>query len=377
MRIGIEAQRLFRKEKHGMDYVVLNELRQLQCIDSENEYYVFVKPGEDRCLESSTNMHIIELNCPTYIIWEQWALPRAVRKWNVDLLHCTSNTAPLRCSVSILLTLHDVIFMEGSTHSASLYQKFGNIYRRIIVPRVTKKCTKIITVSNYEINNIVSNLQIPRERIIVLHNGYDSIFRPLNDDNFVYKKYIDQVGYFFILGNTDSRKNIERMLIAYSDYLKQSIFKRKLVITSLNEAYINELLEKNDIVSIKDQIVLTGYIPIEDLPYLYNDAFVFLFASLREGFGIPIIESMACGTPVITSDTSSMPEVAGENAILVNPEQPNEITAMMLRLERDDTFYRYQQEYGLRHATAFSWKETMERLLTIYNEVYAEAFSIS
>jgi glycosyltransferase involved in cell wall biosynthesis len=369
MIIGIEAQRLFRKEKHGMDYVVLNELRQLQHIDSENEYYVFVKPGEDHCLSDSDNMHIVELNCPIYFIWEQWALPRAAKNKKVELLHCTSNTAPLWCGTPLLLTLHDVIFLEERVHSTSAYQRFGNYYRRIIVPRVAKKCHHIITVSNIEKTNIMMKLQIPQDRITVLHNGYDEIYKPRRDEHEVYKKYIDQPEYFFILGNTDGRKNIERMLIAYSLYLERSNIKRKLLITSLDERYIGEIMERNNLENIRDNIVLTGYVPIEDLPYLYINAFAFLFASLREGFGIPILESMACGTPVITSNTSSMPEVAGKEAILVNPENPEEIARMMNCLEEDDKFYCQQREYGLRQVISFSWEETTKRLLTIYKEL--------
>lgn len=369
MRIGIEAQRLFRKEKHGMDYVVLNELRQLQLIDNDNEYYVFIKPGEDQCLKSTTNMHIVELNCPTYFLWEQWALPRAAKKKKVELLHCTSNTAPLWCSVPLLLTLHDVIFMERQNNSASFYQRLGNLYRRLIVPHVVQKCTQIITVSNYEKNNIANTLQIPKERITVLHNGYDNIFKRLDKKNDIYKKYIDDPDYFFILGNTDGRKNIERMLMAYASYLDHSVIRKRLLITSLSNDYINQIIERNNIGNVRDHIVLTGYVPIEDLPYLYNSAFTFLFVSIREGFGIPILESMACGTPVITSNTSSMPEVAGEQAIMVNPEVINEIAQMMLLLEKDDTLYCQQQEYGLRHATAFSWKETTINLLNIYQKI--------
>lgn len=366
MIIGIEAQRLFRKEKHGMDYVILNELRQLQRIDTENVYYVFVKPGEDYCLTDSENIHIVVIHCPTYFIWEQWALPRAIKRYKVELLHCTSNTAPLWCSIPLLLTLHDVIFMEESGYSTSLYQRLGNVYRRHIVPRVVLKCVKIITVSNYEKENIMRTIHVPDNRITVLHNGYDGIYKLLGNGDNIYKKYIDHPYYFFILGNTDSRKNIERMLIAYSSYLKHSMIKRKLLITSLGGEYINQIIENNHIENIRDHIALTGYIPIEDLPYLYNYAFAFLFASLREGFGIPILESMACGTPVITSNTSSMPEVAGEGAILVNPESTEEITQMMLRLEEDDSFYCHQREYGLQHAVSFSWEETTKRLLQIY-----------
>ena len=366
MIIGIEAQRLFRKEKHGMDYVVLNELRQLQQIDSENEYYVFVKSGEDCCLNSTGNMHIIELQCPTYFLWEQWALPRAARKAGVEILHCTSNTGPLHCRIPLLLTLHDVIFMEGPSRSASLYQRLGNEYRRLVVPRLVPRCSQIITVSDFERSNIMQTLGVPKEKITVLHNGYDDIFRPIEDSKDIYKKYIDTPDYFFILGNTDTRKNVERMLMAYASYLEHSTIKRKLLMTSLKEEYLNEILERNRISNIREHIVLTGYVPIDDLPYLYNDAFAFLFVSLREGFGIPILESMACGTPVITSNTSSMPEVAGKDALLVSPKDTEEISQMMLRLEKDENLYNAQREYGLQHVRFFSWKEATIKLVTIY-----------
>ena len=109
MKIAIEAQRIFRPNKHGMDFVALETIRELQKMDHENEYFIFVSPGEDKCLESSDNVHIIELKCPTYPLWEQVALPRAVKSIKPDLLHCTSNTAPLHCPVPLVLTLHDII----------------------------------------------------------------------------------------------------------------------------------------------------------------------------------------------------------------------------------------------------------------------------
>ena len=106
MKIAIEAQRIFRPNKHGMDFVALETIRELQKIDTENEYFIFVSPGEDRCLKETLNMHIIEINCPTYPLWEQVALPYAVAKTKADLLHCTSNTAPIYCSVPLLSLIH-------------------------------------------------------------------------------------------------------------------------------------------------------------------------------------------------------------------------------------------------------------------------------
>ncbi len=166
MKIAIEAQRIFRPNKHGMDFVALESIRELQKVDKENEYYIFVSPGEDRCLEETPNMHIIEVNCPTYPLWEQVALPRAVAKIKADLLHCTSNTAPIYCPVPLILTLHDIIFLEPrQSGNKSFYQNMGWYYRRLVVPRILPKCKKIITVSNFERNRIQSALLLPDSQI--------------------------------------------------------------------------------------------------------------------------------------------------------------------------------------------------------------------
>ena len=370
MKIGIEAQRIFRKNKHGMDYVVLQEIRELQQMDTPHEYYVFVKPGEDRCVESSRNVHVVELHCPSYPLWEQWALPRAARKYGVELLHCTSNTAPIRCSIPLVLTLHDIIFLEPrDKQNHSLYQNLGWLYRRLVVPRILDKCRRIITVSNFEMENIITKLQIPRQRMAMIYNGYNDWFRPTEDPDQIYKKYIDEPGYFFFLGNTDPKKNTERTLVAYSKYLTRSSVGRRLLMADLAPDYLNGIIERNHIENIRDHIVMPGYIVNSDLPYIYNNAFAFLYTSLRESFGIPLLEAMACGVPVITSNTSSMPEIGGQDAILVNPESSDEITAAMLRLETDEAFYQQQRAVGLDRARLFSWRQTAEQLLQLYEEV--------
>ena len=373
MRIGIEAQRIFRKNKHGMDYVVLQEIKELQQMDTLHEYCVFVKPGEDRCVEDSRKVHVIEIDCPSYPLWEQWALPRAAKRYQVELLHCTSNTAPIWCDIPLVLTLHDIIFLEPrDKQNKSLYQNLGWFYRRLDVPRILDKCRRIITVSNFEMANIIKKLHIPRERMAMIYNGYNSWFKPVEDTQEVYKKYIAEKGYFFFLGNTDPKKNTERTLIAYSKYLTQSTVKRKLLMADLDPDYLNGIIERNQIDNIRTNIVMPGYIVNSDLPYIFANAFGFLYTSLRESFGIPLLEGMACGVPVITSNTSSMPEIGGPDAILVNPESSDEIADMMLRLERDPEFYQRQQAIGLERAKLFSWRKTAENLLKLYEEVYQE-----
>lgn len=373
MRIGIEAQRIFRKNKHGMDFVVLQEIKELQKMDTPHEYFVFVKPGVDRCIESSEHVHIIEVNCPSYPLWEQWALPRVARKAGVDILHCTSNTAPIWCNIPLVLTLHDIIFLEPrDKKNKSLYQNLGYFYRRWDVPRILKKCRRIITVSDFELGNIKQKLQLPDSQLKMIYNGYNEWFRPIESNKQQYRKYIADAGYFFFLGNTDPKKNTERTLVAYAKYLEQSEVKRPLLMADLDQEYLNGIIERNGIEAIRDHIVIPGYIINSDLPYIYNNAFAFLYTSLRESFGIPLLEAMACGTPVITSNTSSMPEIAGHDAILINPESSDEIALKMLQLERDTDFYQRQKTVGLERAKLFSWRKTTENLLRLYEEVYKE-----
>ena len=373
MRIGIEAQRVFRRNKHGMDYVVLQEIKELQKIDHKNEYFVFVAPGVDRCLNDSENVHIIVIGESFYPVWEQITLPRTAKRYNLDILHCTSNTAPIFCKIPLVLTLHDIIFLEPrDKNNKSLYQNLGWLYRRKVVPKILERCLRIITVSNFEKKNIIDKLNIPEKRLAMIYNGYNEWFKPFRDVADIYKSYIEKPGYFFFLGNTDPKKNTERTLIAYSKYLEISTIKRKLLMADLDHTYLNSIIERNHIENIREQIVMPGYIINKDLPYIYNSAFAFLYTSLRESFGIPLLEAMACGTPVITSNTSSMPEIGGDEAILVNPESPEEITEKMLRLENDEEYYNAQKEIGLKRAELFSWRKTAEQLLNLYETVYKE-----
>ena len=374
MRIGIEAQRIFRKNKHGMDYVVLQEIIELQKMDHRNEYYIFVAPGPDRCLEDTSNVHIIEIEGNFYPTWEQLSLPKVANEVGVELLHCTSNTAPIRCNIPLILTLHDIIFLEPrDKQNKSLYQNLGWFYRRMVVPRILKKCRRIITVSEFEQNNIISKLGLPRKQVAMIYNGYNDWFRPMEDTDCVFAKYMAERGYLFFLGNTDPKKNTERTLIAYSKYLERSSVKRKLLMADLDRHYLNDIIERNHIENILSHIEMPGYIVNTDLPYVYSAAFAFLYTSLRESFGIPLLEAMACGTPVVTSNTSSMPEIAGPDAILVNPESADEICEQLLRLENDKTFYQQQVEMGLQRAKLFSWKYTADQLLSLYEAVWRES----
>ena len=223
MKIAIEAQRIFRPNKHGMDFVALETIRCLQRLDTKNEYFIFTGEGEDRCLEESPNMHITTLRCPSYPLWEQWALPRAVARVKPDLLHCTSNTAPVWGKAPLVLTLHDIIFLEEqAARNKSLYQLLGRIYRRLVVPRILPRCRMVITVSQFECDRIRTALNFDPERIMAIHNGYNDRFRPMEGTAETVRKYLQDPEFLFFLGNTDPKKNTPGTLKAYAEYVRRS-----------------------------------------------------------------------------------------------------------------------------------------------------------
>ncbi|MEA4840928.1 MAG: glycosyltransferase family 1 protein [Bacteroidales bacterium] len=370
MKIAIEAQRIFRKNKHGMDFVACEIIKQLQRIDTENQYYIIVAPGEDVCIKETSNFRIIVVKCPTYPLWEQVALPLAVKRIKPDILHCTSNTAPIFCKTPLVITLHDIIYLEKrQSSSKSIYQNMGWYYRRFVVPRILPKCRKIITVSQFECERIKDALHIDSSRILAIYNGFGEYFKPVRNFLNTTNKYFSAESWLFFLGNTDPKKNTLRTLKAYEIYVKQTEKPLPLVIADLNESIVDQLLNDNGLTSLKPLLISPGYIVNIDLPAIYSGAKIFLYTSLRESFGIPLLEAMACGTPVITSNTSSMPEVAGEGAILINPFDENEIAKMILKLEADDELYKKQVVYGLDRVKSFSWTKTAISTLEVYKSI--------
>ena len=378
MRIGIEAQRLFRPHKHGMDRVVLELIKNLQKIDTQNQYFIFVKPDEDRnVIQSTKNFNIVEIPGRLYPLWEQVELPKFVKEYKCDLLHCTSSTAPLKVESKLITTLHDIIFKEEGIlkqliSSASWYQKIGNLYRRFLVNDVVKKSSRLITVSNFEKENIMNTFQLDDQKITTVHNGVHKGFKNYFDKyqkEEIRNKYKLSEQYLFHIGNKEPRKNTKRVLDAFYE-LKLTEFKDMiLVIIGINEATLNSMLDEMCIpYLLKKDILITSYVSDEDLPIIYNLSSLFLFPSLREGFGIPIIEAMASGVPVISSNTSSMPEVSGGCAHLIDPTSTEELAKAIIHILSDQEYRERLICRGLEQSKAFSWAQSAKNVLEIYEQ---------
>lgn len=378
MKIGIEAQRLFRKKKHGMEVVTLELIRHLQEIDKENEYVVFVKDDEDvGCVQSTANFVIYKTPVFSYPFWEQLYLPKIAKRAEIDLLHCTSNTAPVFYHSPMMLTLHDIIYLEKVSFAGTSYQDFGNLYRRFVVPKVVGHCESIVTVSEFEKKCIVEKLGLPETKVKVVYNAISKNFRKINDKNIlreVIKKYHLPEQFILFFGNTAPKKNAAGVLEAYGKYFTTQPDPLLLVVTDCTRAYVEKIFKKINLKqkgNILKNILVLDHIPLDELPCVYNLATLFLYPSLRESFGMPIIEAMACGTPVITSNTSSMPEVAGEAALLVHPGQPDAIAEGIQEVLNNPVRRRQMIHEGLARAARFSWKKTAQQMLQIYQQSVA------
>ncbi len=374
MRIGIEAQRIFRTKKHGMDMVALELVKHLHEVDQKNEYVVFVKEDEDHaCLPSFPNIELKVLHSSPYPVWEQWLLPKAAKKAGVELLHCTSNTAPVFPGMPLVITLHDIIYLEKlHVKEGTTYQKFGNLYRRWNVPSVVDKAEMIITVYEFEKNRICDHFGYEKNRVEAIYNGVSRHFNRVEDSQKLAeakKKFNLPDKFIFFLGNTDPKKNVHGVLKALSILKHNGELPCKLLMLDINRDYLARVANEINDPGILDEIQFTGYIPNADLPAIYSQASLFLYPSLRESFGIPMIEAMRCGVPVITSITSCMPEVAGGAALLTDPFQPEHLAASIRDLFHNETKKKELVALGYERSKLFSWVENARKTVDIYHQI--------
>ncbi|MES2111622.1 MAG: glycosyltransferase family 1 protein [Bacteroidota bacterium] len=374
LKIAIEVQRVFRPRKHGMDVVAHELLKRLPLGTDTLDYHVMVKDDSDRCLTSIPNRIIHTIRKAPYFIWEQYFLPRACHKLKADILHCTANTAPLSGRVPLILTLHDVIFLEKSNikAKASWYQRLGNLYRSLIVSTIAKKALRIITVSEFQKKLIVEKLQIPAEKVKVIYNGADERFFDQYSQqqiDEILEKFNLKKGYIFFMANTDARKNSKGVVRAYAQLLLHNPAAPRLVMKGLKKEQLQQLLKQENLEWLEKEIDLIGYVGYIDLPAIYQAASMLWFPSFSEGFGLPIVEAMASGIPVITSAVSCMPEIAGDAALFIDPKNPTSLAFAAQLILTDSELAEKLSANGKKRAALFTWDSAIKKTVAVYHEV--------
>ena len=377
MKIGIDARLL--SYRRGMGNFLYNLLVELHSLDSENSYVLYTDKPVDDALTFTNAPQIRVLSVPVYLLWEQVALPLVAIRDNLDILHCPANTGPLYLpkSVKLVLTIHDVMYMLPTSvlpSSPSPYQRLGRLYRRVVVRSVARRADAIVTDSNYSRQDILQYLNVEEDKTHVVWIAPNRACRVITDKNGLNKvrvKYGLNRPFILALAGIDPRKNTRRVIEAFALLLEDASTNYQLALVGLPPSAQQDFLQCAQELEAANQIVFTGFIPEKDLVALYNLAQVFVYPSLYEGFGLPVLEAMACGTPVVTSPVSSIPEVAGEAALFVDPANVAEISQGIIQVLASKELARRLQTLGFAQVSRFSWQRTAMEMLRIYGETGA------
>jgi len=368
MKIVVNGR--FSDRKTGVGRLIEGLLVNLQKIDFNNEYYVYVnREFTDFIKITNPNFHLISNgiaagNMIMNHIWTQTGFIYEIIKKKADIVLLPQINLFLFKLAPTILYQHDLI--EYYIQNQKWYKM---LFRKVTYPIGLKLADKIVGVSQNTINDVKKFFNVPDHKLNMIYNGFESrSFRPLDksDAKSILKaKYgIDWKFILYVGTLTLPQKNLLRLVEAYDNILKKGI-NIKLVMVGRKwkdcEKIFNMVAEKG----LNDSVIFTEYVPDEDLPYFYNSAEVFCFPSIYEGFGLPVLEAMACGCPVVTSNVSSLPEVVGDAGILIDPYNVNEISNALLKLLTDENLREKYIAAGLEQCKKFSWENSANMLFSL------------
>jgi glycosyltransferase involved in cell wall biosynthesis len=375
MKIAFDARPLV-KYKTGIGKYTENLLRHICDISSDSELLLFSNKEISFNKEKNVEYAIRKRLFGKYnsSLWFQLSLPFYLNSRSdnkIDLFHGTMAMLPLAATVPMVITIYDLVLEK---FPETMYWK-NWLSLKTLMRASARKALKIIAISENTKKDIMDCFGIEDEKIRVIYLGVDRQFSPQPDPNEagVLSKYNLPSGYILSVGTLEPRKNILRLINAYKMVASSGEPVPKLVIVG-GHGWRNEDLGKLVRESgLADRVVLVGYVPDEDLPTLYRNATVFVYPSLYEGFGLPPLEAMACGTPVITSNLSSIPEVVGDAGIVIDPYNTTEIARAIASVLNNEELRESLRTSGLVRSRLFNWDKTALETLKLYQEVIEES----
>ena len=298
------------------------------------------------------------------ILWEQLALPRVLRQLHADLLHAPAFGGPLRSPIPHVDTVHDLSFLRHPR----FFRRHKRIYLRWLTRWSCQRAAAVIAVSQFTAHEVVKLLGVPEPRVHVIHHGVEPHFRPLPAETVAHFRARPDVParYILYLGTLEPRKNLVTLLRAYAGLHDTDVH---LVLAGGRGWLYEEIFAEIERLGLERRVHLPGYLPDDALPLWYNAAEVFAYVSWYEGFGLPILEAMACGTPVVASNNTSLPEVAGDAALLVAPGDVDAVRGSLQQCLHDHALRARLEEAGRRRAGHFRWETTAQRTADLYQAI--------
>jgi glycosyltransferase involved in cell wall biosynthesis len=357
MRIVFDA-RVLGNRMHGISRYCLNLLQHLLAEDEGNDYLVLTGPSPIKdWFDPAVPVRWLQTSIPLYSLQEQFFIPFLIRKESFDLYHSPTYTIPLPFSPRGILTIHDLIPL--------IFPKdFGwrhRLFFRFVVHRALSSCLNIFTVSDRSREDIITYCRDCQGRIVVTPNGLDSHWRPKTlDPEFIQRYSLDQ-RYLVFVGNPKPHKNFSRVLSAFELLMKEDQYPGILVAIGVEPRDLS--------IELKDRVLFLPRCDDKELALFYSGADLLAAPSLYEGFGLPVLEAMACGCPVLISDRGALPEITGDAGFQVNPYDIHAIKDGMGRVLFDPDLRRNLKDRGVTRAGHYSWEKTTRIVLDTYKSL--------
>jgi glycosyltransferase involved in cell wall biosynthesis len=367
VRIAIDARKV---HDYGIGTYVRNLLKQLARQDRDGEYVLLCRPEDcGLAAQLGKNFRAVPERARPYSLREQVSVPLDLRRERIDLFHAPHYVLPPLVSTRSVVTIHDCIHLMFPQY---LPNRFAWWYARMVLSAATHRSDRVLTVSESSKRDILRFFNIPPEKIVVIYNGIDDLFwtAPAEEEVFrVRERYQLTDPFVLYAGNIKPHKNLERVIDAFYRLHGGGDGALKLLIIGDEISKYATLRRAVHRYKLHKHVRFLGFVPDQTLAVLYRLADVFVFPSLYEGFGLPPLEAMASGTPVVTSNVSSLPEVVGGAALLVDPYDADAIAGGIRLVLTDAKLRADLRERGRARASEFSWERSVARIREIYQEV--------
>lgn len=371
-QIGLNAQLLSLAQNYrsaGISWYIYNLLTHLSAMQPAWRYRVFVG---DKTFQGQSPLTLQQTNWPTHnplvrIAWEQACLPYYLKREKINLLHALAFVAPLGVPCPFVTTVYDLSFMRYP----NAFKPFNRFYLSTFTRYSSKRAKAIMTISESTRQDVIHFFGISPAKVKTIYCGVDPSFKPLSQAtiaDFKAKQGLPEK-FIFRLGTIEPRKNVEGLIKAYAIWQTREAQAPPLFIAGGKGWYYKQVFQLVEALGLTDKIIFPGYLPQEDLVFWYNAASLFVYPSYFEGFGLPVLEAMACGTPVITSNVSSLPEVAGDAARLIDPDDIEQLSEAMQEIFYQPALIQHLIEQGLQQAACFSWDKTAQETVAVYKRV--------
>ncbi len=375
MHIGIDAHAI-GAQQGGNETYIRNLIRALAALDADNRYTIYLANAQAAAewqngfVAQHPNFSVRLLPPPTPLVRVPVFLTYELRRRPVDVLH-VQYTAPPFCPAPVVATIHDLAF----EHLPETFTRRGSLQLKLTVRRTARRAARIATVSEYSRQDLLRTYRLAPEKVVTTYNGIEPHFttqtRAADEAAQVRQRFGIAREFLLAVGSLQPRKNLERLIRTYARLRReQPDFAPQLVIVGRKLWLAESIFAEVSRQPWASDVILTGYVSDDDLPALYRTASAFVYPSLFEGFGLPPLEAMACGTPVITSNISSLPEVAGSAALLIDPLNEQELAAALQRILNDQPLRARLRAEGVRQAAKFTWRDAAEKTLQLYRESY-------